>query len=113
MVLWRLQTFRSLNNKTRLTGVVLQWCSGESLREFPRERFDAERGARSADQTLILHPDVPHVPHEPPGQTGEQEQPAGVNEKIPVKHTIPPHVTEYADEQQNHTDDIEDDRQDE
>lgn len=101
------------NNETPLTGVVLQVCFGESLREFPRDLFDAERGARSAIQTFILHPDVPHVPHEPPGQAGEQEQRAGVNEKIPVKHVIPPHVTEYPDEEQDQTDDVEDDRQDE
>ncbi len=99
-----------LNNKTLLTGVVLQGCFGQSLRELPRERFDAERGARTARQTFILHPDVPHVPHEPQGQADEQDQRAGVDEEIPVKHAAHPHVTEYPDEQQDHTEDVEDDR---
>lgn len=88
-------------------------CFGQSLREFPRELFDAVRGTRSARQTFVLHPDVPHVPHEPQGQAGEQDQRAGVDEEIPVKHAVHPHVTEYPDEQQDHTEDVEDDRHDE
>ncbi len=70
----------------------------------------AERGARYARQTFILHPDVPHVPHEPQGQADEQDQRAGWDEEIPVKHAAHPHVTEYPDEQQDHTEDVEDDR---
>lgn len=115
MVLWRLQKFSMIHVNVVLvceflTAVV--WF-GESLREFPCELFDAARGARFALHTFILHPNVPHVPHEPPGQAGEQQQRAGVNEEIPVKHAVLLHVPEHADEQQDHTDDVEDDRHDE
>lgn len=71
------------------------------------------RRAGSPLQTLLFHPDIPDIPHQPEAQTGEQDQRAAVDEKIPVKHTALAGVAEDAEQKQDQTRDVENYRHDE
>lgn len=86
---------------------------GESLRQFSRQIFDAVRRAGSPFQIFLFHLDVAHVPHQPEAQTGEEQQRAGVDEKVPVKHATPLHVAADAEQQQDEARDVEHYRHDE
>lgn len=96
----------------RLTCVVIVRF-GESLRQLSRQIFDAVHSAGSPFQIFLFHPDVSHIPHQPEAQAGEQQQRAGVDEEIPVKHATLLHVAEDAEKQQDQAGDVEHYRHDE